>query len=153
MPREAYFPPGRLRQAEEVVRTMAAEVGLTMRHLERMVNSRLALSTAEFARDRAAFEPVHHALFRLHWEGPGALDDVAELRRVVEEAGLDGAELEAALAEGRYEARLDDVRRQALEVGIEAVPAHVFGRRYLVIGAQPDEVYDQVLRRLDETSG
>ncbi len=148
MPRSAYFPPGHLRRAAAGMRAMAAEVGLTMRERDRLVNSRLALATAEFARERGAFEAVHRALFRVHWEGPGELDDVQELKRVVGEAGLDEPELETALADGRYDDAIDANRREALAAGISAVPAHVFGRRFLVVGAQPDEIYRQVLDRL-----
>lgn len=129
---------------------MAAEVGLTMRERDRMINSRPALATAEFARERDAFEPVHRALFKVHWEGPGELDDPAELGRVVAGAGLDPSELAEALADGRYEGLIDATREEALSAGINAVPAHVFGRRFLVIGAQPDELYQQVLRKVAE---
>jgi predicted DsbA family dithiol-disulfide isomerase len=33
-------------------------------------------------------------------------------------------------------------------VGINAIPAHILGRRYLVLGAQPYEAFLQVLERL-----
>ncbi|HKA48363.1 MAG TPA: DsbA family protein, partial [Candidatus Dormibacteraeota bacterium] len=75
-------------------------------------------------------------------------DDVQELGRVVSEVGLDPSELKSALAGGEYDELLDANRQEALTVGINAVPAHIFGRRYLVVGAQPDEVYEQVLRKL-----
>jgi len=150
MPRSAFFPQSRSRQIAEGMKALAAQVGLTMRERERMINSRLALAAAEFARERYAFEPVHRALFKVHWEGPGELDDVSELARVVEGAGLDPSELEAALAAGQYEELIDANRRDALSAGINAVPAHIFGRRYLVVGAQPDELYDQVLTKLAE---
>ena len=150
MSRSAFFPPGRSHQIAEGMKALAAQVGLTMRGRERMINSRLALAAAEFARERDAFEPVHRALFKVHWEGPGELDDVGELARVVEGVGLDPSELEAALAGGRYDGVIDANRRDALSVGINAVPAHIFGRRYLVVGAQPDELYDQVLTKLAE---
>ena len=150
MPRSAFFPPGRSRQIADGMKALASQVGLTMRQPERMINSRLALATAEFAREQDAFEPVHRALFKVHWEGPGELDDVSELARVVEGAGLDPSELQAALAAGRYEELIDANRRDALSAGINAVPAHIFGRRYLVVGAQPDELYDQVLTKLAE---
>lgn len=148
MPRSEYFPPERLDAMDRHVQAMAAQVGLVMRRPDRMINSRLALATAEFARERAAFEPVHRALFRVHWEGPGDLDDLAVLRRVAVEAGLDPDELEGALGEGRYAELIDAARREATNAGIHAVPAHVFDRRLLVVGAQPDEIYAQVLARL-----
>jgi predicted DsbA family dithiol-disulfide isomerase len=131
------------------IQGLGAQVGLQMRPPERLANSRLALATAEFARERGRFEPVHQALFRLHWQGPGELDDVGDLRRVAVEAGLDGDELEEALRSGRYEEVIDANRREAIAIGVEAIPAHIFGRRYLVIGAQPDEVYRGVLDRLE----
>ena len=34
-------------------------------------------------------------------------------------------------------------------VGIDAIPAHIFGRRYLVMGAQPYEVLKEVVDRLN----
>ena len=43
---------------------------------------------------------------------------------------------------------LDEHRRAAGSVGIDAIPAHIFGRRYLILGAQPREIFDQVLDRL-----
>jgi predicted DsbA family dithiol-disulfide isomerase len=149
MPREAYFPPERLNQLSAGVRDLAQQVGLTMRTPERMINSRLALATAEFARERAAFDTVHRLLFKLHWEGPGELDDIGQLRRVAAEAGLDGDQLEQALASGRYEEVLDVHRQEATGIGISAIPAHIFGRRFLVIGAHPIQMYDQVLSQLD----
>ncbi len=150
MPFSDYFPAGRIEAMDRRLQAMAAEVGLVMRRPERMVNSRPALATAEFARERGAFDTVHRALFRVHWEGPGTLDDVDELRRVAAEAGLDADELERALRDGRYESLIDANRREATSVGIHAIPAHVFDRRFLLVGAQPDEVYDQVMARLDE---
>ena len=50
------------------------------------------------------------------------------------------AELEA----GRYQDILDANRREATQVGINGIPAHVFGLRYLVMGAHPYEVLKQV---------
>lgn len=129
---------------------MAAEVGLRMELRDRIINTRLALATAEFARERDAFEAVHRALFKAHWEGKGELDNLTDLKRIARDAGLDADELETALREGRYEDLLDANRREATAVGINAIPAHVFGRRFLVIGAQPDEIYERVLQKLEE---
>ena len=150
MPRERYFSPGRTEQMAARLREMAAEVGLKMQTRDRLINTRLALATAEFARERGAFDAVHKALFKAHWEGLADLDSVEDLKRIVAEAGLDPAELGEALAAGRYEEALDANRREAVAVGINAIPAHIFARRFLVVGAQPDEVFDQVLGKVAE---
>jgi predicted DsbA family dithiol-disulfide isomerase len=47
---------------------------------------------------------------------------------------------------------IDDNQREAMAMGVNAIPAHVFGRRFLVIGAYPDEYFRQVLRRLEDPS-
>lgn len=152
MPLADYFgaQPGRLEQIERSMQALAAQVGLTMRRRERLINSRLALATAEFARERGAFDPVHRALFKMHWEGPGDLDNVEDLKRVVASAGLDPAELEENLRDGRYDEVLDSNQQQAIGIGINAIPAHIFGRQYLVIGAQPDESYRRIVRQIQE---
>ena len=38
----------------------------------------------------------------------------------------------------------------AESVGINAIPAHIFGRRYLVLGAQPYAAFIQVIDKLTE---
>ncbi|HEX6547142.1 MAG TPA: DsbA family protein, partial [Candidatus Dormibacteraeota bacterium] len=89
-------------------------------------------------------------LFKAHWERTGDLDRVEDLKRIASEVGLDAVELGRALEEGRYEAALDASRQDAEGAGINAIPAHIFDRRFLVLGAQPEEVLRQVLARLEE---
>jgi predicted DsbA family dithiol-disulfide isomerase len=113
-----------------------------------IINSRRALGAAEFAREHGKFEEMHHALFKAHWQQTGKLEDVDDLVRIGTEVGLDAAELRRAIVEGRYEGVIDENRQVATSAGINAIPAHVFGRRYLVMGAQPYEVLKQVVDRL-----
>jgi predicted DsbA family dithiol-disulfide isomerase len=127
---------------------VAAEVGLVMQQRDVIINSKRALGAAEFAREQGKFDEMHHALFKAHWEGTGKLEDVDDLVRIGEGVGLNPVELRLAIEEDKYEAILDDSRRQAESVGINAIPAHIFGRRYLVVGAVPYEAFAQVLDRL-----
>jgi len=150
IPFEAYFGSARSSQMRGRLEGVAAEVGLVMRQRDVIINSRRALGAAEFAREHGKFEEMHHALFKAHWEGTGRLESVDDLVRIGEGIGLDADELRRAIDEGRYEALLDDSRRQAESVGINAIPAHIFGRRYLVLGAQPYEAFTQVLDRLHQ---
>jgi predicted DsbA family dithiol-disulfide isomerase len=147
MPREALLPRPYLERAEESMRVLAAEVGLNMHRPARLINSRLALQAAEFARDHGAFESVHLALFRAHWQEERDLGSVATLREIVAGAGLDPTAMAAALAEGRYLQRLAAAREQALSAGIHAIPAHVAGG-YLVLGAQPYASFERLMDRL-----
>jgi len=121
-----------------------------MKQRDVLINSRRALGAAEFAREKGKFDEMHRALFKAHWEGTGRLEDVDDLVRIGTAIGLDPVELRQAIEEGRYEGILDDSRKQAESVGINAIPAHIFGRRYLVVGAHPYEAFNQVLERLRE---
>jgi predicted DsbA family dithiol-disulfide isomerase len=148
MARERLLPPDYIARARRNMDAMAREVGLVMRPKDRLINTRLALATAEFARERDGFEPVHRALFKAHWEGMADLDRIADLRRIVAEHDLDPDELEDALASGRYELIIDQHRAEASSVGIDAIPSHIVGGRYLLVGAQPISVFRQVLERI-----
>lgn len=52
------------------------------------------------------------------------------------------------LASGRYEPAIDRHRADASAVGIGAIPSHIVGRRYLLVGAQPVMAFKQVLERI-----
>ena len=148
IPREAYFGRARSEQMHNHLQSIAAEVGLTMESRDVIINSRRALGAAEFAREKGRFDEMHHALFKAHWERTARLEDVDDLVRIGEGVGLDPVELRIAVEGGRYEPLIDDSRREAESVGINAIPAHVFGGRYLVVGAQPYEIFQRVLEKL-----
>ncbi|MDQ6877594.1 MAG: DsbA family protein [Candidatus Dormibacteraeota bacterium] len=148
IPYEAYFGRSRSLQMRSRLEEVAEEVGLVMKRRDVIINSRRALSAAEFARDQGKFDAMHKALFKAHWEGTGRLENADDLVRIGTEQGLDPVELRTAIDEGRYEGIIDDNRLQAESVGINAIPAHIFGNRYLVVGAHPYESFTQVLDRL-----
>jgi predicted DsbA family dithiol-disulfide isomerase len=152
IPREVYFGRGRSEQMRSYMHSVAQSVGLDMQTRDVIINSRRALGAAEFAREQGKFGEMHHALFRAHWEGTGKLEEVDDLVRIAESIGLDGDEARKAIEENRYTDVIDENRREASSVGIDAIPAHIFGRRYLVLGAQPYDVLKQVVERVTAES-
>jgi len=148
IPRDAYFGRARSLQVRSYLQQVAEQVGLEMRPREVIINSRRALGAAEFAREHGKFKEMHLALFKAHWQQTGRLEDVDDLVRIGTDVGLDAEQLKSAIEEGRYEDVIDENRQIATSAGISAIPAHVFGRRYLVMGAQPYEVLKQVVDRL-----
>jgi predicted DsbA family dithiol-disulfide isomerase len=148
IPRDVYFGRARSEKIQSHLQSIAESVGLTMKQREVIINSRRALGAAEFARERDRYEEMHRALFKAHWEGTGKLEDVEDLVRIGAGAGLDAAELRSAIQEDRYAEVIDENRRLATSVGIDAIPAHIFGRRYLVMGAQPYEVLKEVVGKV-----
>lgn len=148
IPREVYFGRARSLQMHDHLQSIAGTVGLTMKPRDVIINSRRALGAAEFARGRGLFDEMHRALFKAHWEGTGRLEDVDDLVRIGSEVGLEPAELRKSIEDGAYESVIDENRMAAQSTGINAIPAHIFGGRYLVVGAHPYELFKQVVDRL-----
>jgi predicted DsbA family dithiol-disulfide isomerase len=148
IPREVYFGRERSERIHSHLQSVAESVGLKMRTRDVIINSRRALGAAEMARERGRFGEMHRALFQAHWEGTGKLEDVDDLVRIGGGVGLDAHELRDAIETNRYGDVIDENRSIASSAGIDAIPAHVFGGRYLVLGAQPYEVLKQVVDRL-----
>lgn len=131
------------------VRAMFAEAGLPVaEELTRVPNSRRSLMLGELARDRGVHDQLHPRLFDAYWARNLDLGDdevlVAEGRAV----GLDPDELLAALEDPSYLDRVEQFTTAAVDLGAGGVPAWLIDERILVPGAQPHEVFEQVLERL-----
>ena len=111
-------------------------------------NSRAALRLTELARAQGKHGLAHDRLMAAYWEEATDIGDTGVLHAVAAELELEGAE--AAIEADLFG---EDVRRgtaEAQAIGINAIPAFVFDRRLIVLGAQPDHVLDEVIGRLDE---
>ena len=103
-------------------------------------NTRLALRLAERARDEGLHEPFHRRLMEAYWSEATDIGDPAELRRLAGEVGLDAAAVDRVLDDpAPYADRVEASTRQALSIGINAVPAFLLDRRLIVLGAHPLE--------------
>ncbi|MDF9716016.1 DsbA family oxidoreductase [Nocardioides sp. ChNu-153] len=140
-----------MRQMQEQLVEVAAQEGLAMRLLEnvhtRTVDAHrllhLALETGGPAQQRELKEALLAAYF-LRAEDVGDHD---VLRAAAAGAGLDAARVDEVLAGDAYaEAVAADVA-QARAYGATGVPFFVVDARYGVSGAQPTEVFDQLLRQ------
>ena len=147
-PRDAVLPPQYRARIEANLRRMAQETGLTLTVHDRLINSRPALQAAEYARSIGRFEPMHRELFLAYWEQGQDVSDRAVLRQVAERAGVEVTGMEQALSENRYGDYLDARRQEATELMIDGIPAHVIAERYLVMGAQPYDLFERVMAKL-----
>jgi predicted DsbA family dithiol-disulfide isomerase len=147
-PRDEVLPPGYMARAQEGVNRMGAAVGLHLALHERLINSRPALQAAEFAREQGRFDAMHHELLKAYWDEGKNVSDMAVLREAAGRVGLDVAGMEAAIAADRFGDYLDARRAEAEELGINGIPAHVIADRYLVMGAQPYELFEQVMAKV-----
>lgn len=147
-PRHEVLPAAYLARAEEGVNRLAATVGLHLRLHERLINSRPTLQAAEFARAEGRFEVMHEQLMKAYWDEGRDVSNMAVLREVAGRVGVDIAGMEAAVKEDRFGDYLDARRQEAEELGINGIPAHIIAERYLVMGAQPYDLFERVMAKV-----
>lgn len=113
-----------------------------------VARSLTALRLGELARELGLHDAYHARVMDAYWaEGLdiGAADVIS---RVAEEAGLPPEAVDAAVASERF---LDVVRSattEAISIGVTGVPGFLLDGRLLVVGAQPDGVFEQAFARL-----
>jgi predicted DsbA family dithiol-disulfide isomerase len=115
-------------------------------------NTMRALRVTELARERGLHAAVHDRLMDAYWAEGRNIGDHAELRALSAEAGLDGAEVDEVLAGEAYRERVLGLTAQAVSIGITGVPGFLLDRRLLVLGAQPQEVFERAFEQLDATT-
>ena len=149
LPREqllARYGPG----MTERVRAFFAARGLDYNpHPDVVPNSMRAQQLTELARDLGRHAEVHDRLMDAYWSEAQDIGDPAVLRRLGGELGLPADDVDEVLAGERYRDRIVASTREAVSVGANAVPAFVLGRRLLVLGAQPDEVFEHAFAQLE----
>jgi predicted DsbA family dithiol-disulfide isomerase len=94
-------------------------------------------------RDAELMDQLYAAYFA---EGR-TISDHDTLLALAETSGLDPAEAKGVLASDAYATEVIADQRQAYSMGATAVPFFVIDRRYGIRGAQPTEVFEQILER------
>ncbi|GAA3694913.1 protein disulfide isomerase FrnE [Nonomuraea antimicrobica] len=125
---------------------LAAEEGLVYRlDRARAVNSFDAHRLMQYADRKGRGEQVRERLMSAYVAEGAIMSDLATLVRLAAEGGLDPGATRAVLDGDAFadEVRADE--RRARELGVSGVPTFVFGERYAVSGAQPVEVFAEVL--------
>ena len=135
------------------LRERFAEEGLAYNPPAEVVpNTMLALRVTELARERGVHGAVHDRLMDAYWAEAQDIGDADVLRGLAVEAGLDGAEVDEVLAGDAYRDRVQGLTAQAVSIGVTGVPGFLLERRLLVLGAQPQEVFERAFEQLRATS-
>ena len=138
---EEYFGRERLVGMHEHLVKLAEHFGIhgfTPR--DRMPNTRRALALAEVAREEGKLAAFRERAMDAHWRDGLNLEDDGDLRTIARDAGLSEDAVARAQSDPRYLARVDDVREEANEIGVQGIPTFVLGR-YGLSGAQPYETF------------
>lgn len=134
------------------IKERAASVGFTMNMTEqsRTWNTFDAHRLLHWAGEIGAVEQgrLKAALLAAHFTENRAINDADVLAEAANAAGLDAAEARSILASDRYakEVRADEELWRSR--GVNSVPAVVINDKYLIIGGQPPEVFEEALRNI-----
>jgi predicted DsbA family dithiol-disulfide isomerase len=135
-------------QVVEHAKKAGAEID--MEKVKRLPNTLDAHRVIHWAGIEGKQTPMVARLFRAHWRDGEDIGDHATLARLAGEVGLDAAAVARLLASdadaGDIAARDHDARKK----GVTAVPTFLIAQQYVVQGAQPVEVWQQVIDELME---
>ena len=127
---------------------MFASAGLPYDPPDTIPNTLTALRVTELARERELHEPVHDRLMAAYWAEARNIGDPEELRALAVEAGLDGTEVDEVLAGDAYQDVVLGSTGQAQSIGVNGIPAFLLDRKLLVLGAQPESLFEQAFAQL-----
>jgi predicted DsbA family dithiol-disulfide isomerase len=122
--------------------------GLPFTRAEVISNSAKALNLTELARDLGKDPEVHQALFDAYWAQGRDIGFDEVLVSIAQEAGIPEDQALSAITELPYVERIRSSTDTAFELGVSGVPAWVIDDRFMVPGAQPEEVFERILSRL-----
>jgi predicted DsbA family dithiol-disulfide isomerase len=143
--------PAGARQMQDRVEAVAAEEGLIYRLSETLhLNTVDAHRIIHLAHQQGGNElqgRVKEALLSAYFTEARNLADHAVLRDVAVVAGLDASRVDEVLGSREFEQDVWADIEQAQAYGATGVPFFVIDQKYGVSGAQPTEVFTQVLER------
>jgi len=128
------------------------KAGLPFTRPPRVPNPRRALQTAEWVRRRQAepFDTLDRSLFHAHFVDNRPLDDPDVLDELVSAAGADAHAVHQAVEAGAMDAALHESMDAAIDANVTGTPAWLLADRFVLPGAQPREVVERVITRLQE---
>ena len=126
---------------------LAERLGITMRLPPIQPRSRRAHEAAKWAQTQDQFDAYNAALFRAFFERGEDISSIDVLSKLARDLGLDDSTLRAALETKQFEPSVVADEREAAELGVNAVPAFVFNRRFALTGVQSAAALEQMVNR------
>lgn len=119
-----------------IIKGLADEIGLKVTMPVHRSNSRLALLGTLYAKGMGKFDGYHDAVFRKHWEEKKDISDMAVLKEICTEIGIDPSELEKAVASPDFSRILKEMDEEAEKRRVELVPSYMLDGK-IVVGNIP----------------
>lgn len=138
------------RKARDRLTALGAALGFTFNYADgmRMWNTFRAHQLIDWAGDNGKGHDVKMALFAAFFTERRNVSDMDVLAEVAASVGLDRDAARTVLERGDRAAVVREKERFWTSRGITGVPAMVFQRQHLVVGAQGEAAYGQILDQL-----
>lgn len=145
------MPLSQTNQMLEQVSQMAQQSGVDINFENAKLSSTVdAHRVFQFAKKEAKGLAFFKRFYAAHFTDGELLSDIDAVVRLAEEVGLDGKDVRAIFESDDFKAEVEGDLSQAQQIGIQGVPFFVFNNKYAVSGAQPPEVFSQVLQQVWE---
>ena len=115
--------------------------------------SRRAHEAAKWAQTEDQFDAYNTALFRAFFERGEDISDIDVLAKLARDLGVDDSTLRTSLESKQFEPSVTADEREAAELGVHAVPAFVFNRRFALTGVQPTAALEEMVNRASALDG
>lgn len=138
------------RQMNQNLSEMAKSSGLDF-HMERLIpaNSFNAHRLIHLAKLNHMQDEMKERLLKAKFVEGKNIGDIEVLKLLGIEMGLDQNELEDLYNGNRFVSDVREDEEIALELGIRGVPFFIFNKKYGVSGAQPVEVFTELLEKVN----
>jgi predicted DsbA family dithiol-disulfide isomerase len=128
---------------------MFDEAGLPHTTRTRLPRSHAALNVAELARERGVHTELHKRLMTAFWAEDRDISDPEVLAEEASAFGLDRDEVRDVAKTLPYEDKIRASTTAVQEMGGGGVPAFVVADRVMIPGAQPHDLFEKVMERLE----
>ena len=137
------------KQMNDSMAAMAKEVGLEYNFDKAIItNTLVAHRLLHFAKHKGVQDELKERLFKAYYTEGKDTGDIETLVKLGEEAGLNAVEIREILKSDIYKEEVMQDQYKAQQVGVGGVPFFVFNDKYAVSGAQPTNVFAQVLDKV-----
>ena len=139
------------KQMNDNMAAIAKEVGLEYDFENAIINNTLDAHRLLHLSKKAGLQnEMKESLFAAYYTQGKNIGDLDTLIELGTEVGLDAAEIRTTLESNLYANEVEQDQMVAQQIGATGVPFFVFDNKYAVSGAQPAEVFKQVMDKIKE---
>lgn len=145
------IPLEQVKQMNYQVAEQARTVGLDYRFdTMKYANTFDAHRVTKFAEKKGKGNEIAERFLHAYFTESELLSDHETLAKLAGEAGLDTTEVKEMLKTEKYSLQVNEDIDIARQIGVQGVPFFVFNEKYALSGAQPSEVFSEVLEKVWE---